>query len=414
MLNLYRILINFIFLSAPIILIIRILNKKEDIKRFKEKLGFHSKIRPLGKLIWFHASSVGELMSIIPLIEKFENYKNIKTILITTNTLSSSKIILKKKLKKTIHQFLPIDTSFLSNSFLKYWKPDLAIFVESEIWPNFLFNIKKKNIPLILLNGRFTSKSFNRWKKIPIFTKKILNNFDMCFIQNNESKRFLQYFNIKSIKDYGNLKFTKSKLKPAIKNIKILSKIFKNKKIWCASSTHDNEEELIGKVHISLKKNIKNLITIIIPRHINRVEAIYEKLKLMNLKIQLHSKKSKQKNYDIYLVDVYGETENFYRLSNIVFLGGSLIKHGGQNPIEPARQGCKIFHGPNIQNFREIYDFLKRLRISRKINNSSQFKKILLNKNNYLPKKINKHKYLLNSIGNNILNKTFFEIKKFL
>ena len=193
MLYLYRIIINFVFLLSPIVLVARILNKKEHKYRFKEKLGSIVIKRKPGKLIWFHASSVGELLSIIPLIEKLEKIQQIKTILVTTNTLSSSRVFKKKKyLNKTIHQFLPIDTNNLSLKFLNYWKPSIAIFVESEIWPNFIFNIKKFNIPLLLINGRFTQKTFKSWKKIPLFAEKIFKKFDLCLVQNKESKKFLK------------------------------------------------------------------------------------------------------------------------------------------------------------------------------------------------------------------------------
>ena len=416
MLYLYRIIINFVFLLSPIVLVARIFNKKEHKYRFKEKLGSIVIKRKPGKLIWFHASSVGELLSIIPLIEKLEKIQQIKTILVTTNTLSSSRVFKKKKyLNKTIHQFLPIDTNNLSLKFLNYWKPSIAIFVESEIWPNFIFNIKKFNIPLLLINGRFTQKTFKSWKKIPLFAEKIFKKFDLCLVQNKESKKFLKYFKAKKIKEHGNLKFSKSNHKAYKTNKKELSNLFRGKKIWCASSTHDNEEIICAEVHNKLKVKIKNLVTIIIPRHINRIDTIINQIKLKNLNVAIHSKKNfNYKKTDIYLVDTYGEVEKFYDISEFVFLGGSLINHGGQNPIEPSRYGCKIFHGPHIQNFREVYSFLHKLKISKKIKNGADLYKSILQKNDNLLRK----KFILNNkldiIGKKILSETFLEIKSFI
>ena len=414
MISIYRILINIVFFLSPIIILIRILNKKEDKIRFKEKLCFISKKRPKGKLVWFHASSVGKVLSIIPIIEKLEKKKNINKILITTNTLSSSKVILERKnLKKIIHQFLPIDTNSLSRKFLNHWKPDIAIFVESEIWPNFIFNIKDLEIPLLLINGRFTKKTFSSWKKIPNSAINVFNKFDLCFIQNQESKKFLKYFKVKKVLDFGNLKYSTSSNK-IIESKKNFRKIFFNNKIWCASSTHFNEEEICGQVHIHLKKEINNLITIIIPRHINRIPKIIEKLKAMNLSIHRHSDNLiKKDKIDIYLVDVYGATLNFYEIAQTIFLGGSLIPHGGQNPLEPARLGCKIFHGPNIQNFKEVYKLLNSLNISESIKNKSRLIK-KINTNLKKPFKKNKNKKKLETIGKKILDTTFVEINKFL
>ena len=415
MLVLYRFLINLTCLFAPIILWIRIFKQKEDKKRFTEKLCIIKKKRPNGKLVWFHASSVGELLSIIPLAEKIKKKHDIKTILFTTNTLSSSKILHEKKdFKKTIHQFLPIDTNKFAKTFLDHWNPDLAFFVESEIWPNFILNIKKKNIPLILLNGRITFKTYQNWKKIPSFAKQIFNKFDICLAQNKETKKYLKYFNANKIKNLGNLKFSKPKFfSPVKQNKKIKNLLSKN--IWCASSTHFNEEELCAQVHIKLKKKIKNLITIIIPRHIHRTDEIIEKLNHMNLKVHKHSSAHKfEKNKDIYFVDSYGETLNFYNISKIVFLGGSFINHGGQNPIEPARLGCKILHGPYIHNFREVYKYLNSVGISNKAKNIKDLTKYLIQELKKNKKKNYKFTRQIDYIGQQILNRTFFEIQKYL
>ncbi len=378
MLQIYRFLINLTILFSPLIILIRVLKKKENILRVKEKFSIISKKRNKGKLIWFHGSSVGEILSIIPLVEKLEKDKSISTILITSSTLSSSKVLLNLKLKKTIHQFFPIDSNFLTNKFLEYWNPASAVFVESEIWPNMIINIKKKSIPLILLNARITARSYKKWKKISNISKFLFESFDICFTQNKETQKYLKYLGVKKIKFLGNLKFSEIE---SIKNFSLnknLIKFFKSKRIWCASSTHDSEETICIQSHKKLKKNYKNLVSIIIPRHVQRVEKITKEIQNEGLKVHLHSSKKKIKNdVEIYLVDTYGETKSFFKICNTVFLGGSLIKHGGQNPLEPVRFGCKVIHGPYVNNFLEIYDLLNKNNLSSKVNNLNQLIKLL-------------------------------------
>ena len=210
MFYLYRILINIIFFFSPFIIFYRIIKGKENPKRFHEKLGFFTKKRNKGKLIWFHGASVGEIQSIIPLIERFEKNKEIKQILITSNTVSSSLIIKNLRLKKTIHQFFPIDCNFISQKFLNYWCPSKAFFIDSEIWPVTISNLYKRNTPIFLLNGRITKKSFNRWKIFSSFAKLIFSKFNLCLSSNTETKKYLKKLGAKNIKIIGNLKFSHS------------------------------------------------------------------------------------------------------------------------------------------------------------------------------------------------------------
>jgi 3-deoxy-D-manno-octulosonic-acid transferase len=288
----YRILTNLILIFSPIIILIRLLKRKEDPVRFKEKFGFYSKNKINGKLIWIHGASVGELLSVVPLVEKLENNKNIKQILVTSNTLSSSKILLNLKLKKTIHQFFPIDTNYHTQKFLDYWKPSVAIFVDSEIWPNMLRNVKKKQASLILLNARITKKSFSRWKKFPISAKKVFQEFDMCLSSSIKTTQYLRWLGAKNIKLIGNLKFSQSE-KDENNISKPLKKFFLSKKIWCASSTHNKEELICANIHKNLKKKQKKILTIIIPRHIERTQKIINQIKNLKLKIHLHNSNNK-------------------------------------------------------------------------------------------------------------------------
>ena len=254
MLIIYRLILNLIFLLSPLIVIYRLLKKKEDIKRFKEKFCFFSQKKNIENLIWFHGASVGEIKSIIPLIEKLEHNKRIKKILITSNTLSSSKIISQYKFKKTFHQFFPIDTNFLSKKFIDYWKPSNVFFIDSEIWPNTINNLKKRDIPIILLNGRITKKSFNRWKLIISFAKNIFSKFSLCLSSSVESKNRLKNLGASKVKLIGNLKFSQYEKEKDLTSHN-LKKFLRSKKAWCASSTHEAEEIFCGIVHSKLKKN---------------------------------------------------------------------------------------------------------------------------------------------------------------
>ena len=403
----YQLIVSLLIIFSPLIILIRVIKNKEDKIRFKEKFCFFSKKRVQGKLIWFHGSSVGEIMSMVPIINEYEKKKSINTILITSSTLSSSKILHKLKFKKVVHQFYPIDHIIFSKKFLNYWKPNKAIFLESEIWPSMFKTLKKKNIPLILLNARITPKTYNRWSKLGKFSSSIFNLIDVAYPQNNETKKFLKKLNVKHINQIGNLKFIENNKLINKRIEKNFIKFFNKYKTFVAASTHNTEEVFVAKSHLILKKIYKNLITIIIPRHVHRKGQIINQLQQLNLKVVTHSSNDKNlKNIDIYLVDTFGDSKNFYQITNTVFLGGSIINHGGQNPLEPARFGARILHGPNTDNFKEVYAYLRSLEISQRIKNPSELaKKIIFKKN---MKKVSKINYL----GKIILKRTIKELNK--
>ena len=399
----------------------RKLRKKEDFIRYKEKLSKINIARDNGFLIWFHVASIGEAMSILPLIENCTEEKKIDKILLTSITLSSGKTLEKRfnQNTKVIHQFLPLDIPILTNKFLEHWRPNLSVFIDSEIWPNLILQISKKKIPLLLVNARITKKSFKRWKLLINFAKKIFEKFDLCIASNKESENFLKILGAKNIENYGNLKFsnTKTNLNNALDPL-FLSKI-KNRKIWCAASTHPTEEILCAKSHLKIKKNYSNILTIIIPRHINRVKRINTDLSNLNLKVAFYSKPNQMDtNTDILLVDSYGEALKFYNISKYVFVGKSLVESlvmdSGQNPIEPARLGCKIFHGPNVSNFVEIYEYLKTLGITKEINNSDELSLSLVEEFKEDKAKNDKIGEKIQNYGQNIFNSVIIELKKYI
>ena len=402
---LYQIILSLLVLISPILIIFRIYKGKEDKIRFREKFSIPSKKRTIGKLIWFHGASVGEILSIIPLIENYEKDKLINQILVTSSTLSSSKVLKKFKFKKTVHQFYPIDHFFFTKRFLEYWKPNLAIFIDSEIWPNMFKKLEEKKISLILLNARITKKTFLRWQSLKNVSQKVFNKISIAYPQNLETKYFLKKLKVKKIKTIGNLKF-------AEQDNEIMNKLnfrFKSKKIWVASSTHSDEEIFCGKTHIELKKKIKNLLTILIPRHIHRVQEIKSELENLRLNVTNHSSNTKNlKNIDIYIVDTFGETKQFHKVGTSVFIGGSIINRGGQNPLEAARYGARILHGPNVDNFKDVYKSLSNLKISKKITTPRELaSSIIFKRNKKLGDKIKK-------IGVKILKETINDLDKLI
>ncbi len=417
----YKLFTYLFYPFAPIYLYLRKIRKKEDPIRYKEKLSKINIPRGEGTLIWFHVASVGEAMSILPLVEGCIQESKINKILLTSITLSSGKILEKRyeQNSKVDHQFLPLDLDFFTNKFLNHWKPNLSVFIDSEVWPNLILNINKKKIPLLLVNARITKKSFVRWRVIINFAKKIFEKFDLCIASNKESEGFLKILGAKNIKNYGNLKFSNLKTDSNKKlDQNFLNKIEK-RKIWCAASTHPTEETLCAKAHLKIKENYSNVLTIIIPRHIDRIKKISEDLSRLNLKtVQSSEYHLIDDKTDIVLVNSYGETSKFYNISKYVFLGKSLIKSlindSGQNPIEPARLGCKILHGPYVSNFAEIYEYFRKMGITKEVNNFNELSLSLVEefkddkaKNQEIAKKIENY-------GQNILNNMIIELKKYI
>ena len=407
----YNILANLAILISPVIIIYRIFKGKEDTKRVWEKFCIYSQ-KKNNKNIWIHAASVGELMSVVPIIKKLEKNKKIKNILLSTSTTSSAKIFKKLRLKKTSHVYFPLDNNYIVKKFIKYWQPELAIFIDSEIWPNMFNNLKLSNIPIIIMNARITERSFNKWQIFPNFANQVFEKISLALPQNLETLKYLKLLKVKNIKMAGNLKYfgQKNNQDHVTKSLK---NKFRNFKVWCAASTHNDEEILIGKLHKRLKKTEKKLITIIIPRHINRTNEIIDALNNLDLNCITHSSNQKiQQDTDIYLVDSYGESSAFYSLTNVSFVGGSIINHGGQNPLEPARLGNYIINGPNVKNFKEIYAFLNNLKMSSSTSNILTIENIILKK--LKMKAPNKNIKKIIKIGNDILEKNLFYINKYL
>ncbi len=282
----------------------------------------------------------------------------------------------------------------------------------------FYFKYKKKGIPLILINGRITKKTFNRWKILRTFSNKVFRSFDLCLPSSKESENNLANLNAKNIKYFGNLKFISNnteKQKLNDSTIQFLSK----KKVWCAASTHKQEETFCLKAHQLIKKVHKNVITVIIPRHIGRINNIFKECKDLNLSTQIINQNEKiREDCEILLVNSYGVLQQYYNYCKSVFVGKSLIKKfhlvGGQNPIEAAVEGCKIYHGPYIYNFQEIYNFLKTNGISEKIYDIPTLSSKII-QDLFVEKKVDVNNIKkINDYGQSILEKTALEISNLI
>ena len=419
----YKSLTSIFYPLLLLIIYFRKFVKKEDKERFKEKI-FSSHFNPKKEngtfLIWIHGASIGEITSIIPLVKELKNLRKEINFLITTTTMSSG-ILIEKYFsadKQIIHRYFPVDTPHLSRKFINSWMPNLVCFVDSEIWPNFINEIKKNKIPLILVNGRITEKTFKRWKIIRGFAEKIFSSFDICLASNKRSMIHLQNFKAKNVKYFGNLKFITNTNSSS--NLKDVNKFFLDKhKVWCAASTHNYEEEFCVNAHLEIKKVHKDVITIIIPRHINRIDKIHKKLKKFNIKIQiLNDNDVINSDTEILLINSFGKLTQYFKYCKSVFIGKSILKKlisvGGQNPIEAAKFGCKIYHGPYVSNFDEVYEFLNNINVAEKIEN---FKEISLKITNDLnsPKIMNEDNIKkIDNYGKEILKKTVAEFSKII
>ena len=356
-LRFYRTLTN---VGAPIIS--AYLNKrrragKEDPIRFGERLGNPGKPRPSGPLVWLHGASVGEGVSLLPLVERLlaENVN----VLITTGSVTSAKLMEKRLPEGAIHQYVPVDRLPYVQTFLAHWQPNLAVWCESEFWPNLICETVDGGgrAPLILVNGRVSSKSFRNWQKAHGFISGLLGRFDLCMGQTTEDAARLGRLGAKKTACHGNLKFAAPPLPADETQLAELKGAIGTRPVWLAASTHAGEEVLIGRVHTELKKRYPALLTIIAPRHPDRGPTIAADLRCSGHEVSERSKAHPLLGEtDIYLADTMGELGLFYRLTQAVFMGKSLLARGGQNPLEPACLGCAIVHGPYMDNFVEMAD----------------------------------------------------------
>lgn len=358
MLKIYQIIT---VLAAPLIRLYLFKRKtkgKEDKARFKERLGYASQQRQTGHLVWVHAASAGESISVLPLIEKISTAYPNSNFLITTGTVNSAKVVANMLPKRTAHQYVPVDILPCVRRFLNYWRPDIALFVESEIWPN-LITQTAKYCPLFMVNGRVSKKSFENWQKYGNFSQQVFSSFTKCFVQSDGDANYIKALGAVDVKNVGNIKYDAQPLPYDAQKMEELNTMIKGRKLWLAASTHkehgEAEEVMAAEIHKEIKKQYPDLLTIIAPRHPARKSEILSELVPLGVNVAVRSDGQKiMPKTDIYLADTMGELGLFYRLANVVFIGGSLVARGGHNPLEPARLGCSIIVGKYTFNFTEI------------------------------------------------------------
>lgn len=354
-------------------------NGKEDVKRFNERIGRPHLKRPEGKLVWLHGASVGESVSMLPLIQRIlETYPDAHVI-VTTGTVTSADVMNKRLPERAFHQFIPIDNPIFTTRFVKYWHPDVALWFESEFWPAMLSSIRRKNIPLILINGRISNKTFKRWQQFDFISKELLSCFTLCLGQSEEDAYRLRVLGARESLCLGNLKYAGLPLPIDQKAKTEMQQQISGRPVWLASSTHDDEEVRIAKIHKRLAEKIPGLLTIISPRHPQRGEEINRKISDLGLTTALRSNEQRiSETTDIYIADTIGEMGLWYDLANIVFIGGSLIPHGGQNFIEPSRVRDAVIVGPYMHNFTDAINRAKKADAVMQISDTAELEELVL------------------------------------
>ncbi len=339
---------------APLLLKRRERQGKEDALRLGERSGIASRPRPPGQLVWLHGASVGEAIALLPLIEALRA-RNMQIVL-TTGTVTSAGLMQTRLPQDAIHQFVPLDVPQFVRRFLDHWQPDLALFAESELWPNCVMETARRKIPLALVNARLSERSSRRWKKLPATIGSLLGHIDVTLAQTQEDAARFAELGARKVGVPGNLKYDVPALPCDQLELSDLKVRVGARPVWVAASTHEGEEEIAMAAHTRLTQHWPNLLTIIVPRHPERGASIASLAAAQDLNVCLRSRKEKFSSSGcIYVADTIGELGLFYRVANIVFVGRSLIRHGGQNPIEPAKLGAAILHGPHIANFGDVY-----------------------------------------------------------
>ncbi|MBT3359591.1 MAG: 3-deoxy-D-manno-octulosonic acid transferase [Rhodospirillales bacterium] len=328
---------------------------KEDPARFGERLGVAGRDRPDGPLAWIHGASVGEAISLLPLIERMQHDHPSLRVLLTTGTVTSANLMAKRLGGGAIHQFIPVDRLAYVKAFLDHWKPDLVLWAESDFWPNLVGETSRRGTPMVLLNGRISDRSFARWRRYPGTIKALLGCFALCLGQSKTDAKRLEELSAAGAKYLGNLKYAAPPLPADPGELETLESACAGRRVWVAASTHAGEEQICGQIHGQLKTEITGLLSIIVPRHPHRGSAIAQDLRDTGLQVALRSAGGEiGPDTDVYVADTIGELGIFYSLAEIAFIGKSLVPMGGQNPLEAACLERAVVFGPHMTNFREV------------------------------------------------------------
>jgi 3-deoxy-D-manno-octulosonic-acid transferase len=359
----YRLATSLARPAAPLLLGWRQRSGKEDAVRRPERLGCASSKRPPGRLVWFHAASVGETLAVLPLISALAAERPTLSFLLTTGTVTSAELARQRIGPRTLHQYAPLDVPQYVHGFLEHWQPDLAVFAESEIWPNLILESAARGIPLALINARMTKRSFRRWRRLPGLAQPLFGRFALVLAQNEGLARRFSTLGAPCTMAVGNLKVDAPAPPVDANALERLRPAFAGRPLLMAASTHDGEDQVVAEAHCALAQSLPDLCTIIAPRHPERGGAIAQMLKERGLNVTRRSLGIlPDRTSEAYVADTIGELGTLYKLAPVAFIGGSLVNRGGQNPIEAVRQGAVVLTGPHWQNFGDAYDALIRNR----------------------------------------------------
>lgn len=340
------------------LLLIRRKRGKEDSRRMPERKGIASLPRPDGVLIWLHGASVGEIISLLPIAEHFTAAG--VQVLVTSGTVTSAEVAKRRLPSGVLHQYLPLDLPAYVDRFLAHWRPDIGVFAESELWPNLIHAAHDAGTHLVIVNARMSERSFRHWQRLPSFITSMLSRFELVLAQSSEDSARLRALGASRAPVIGNLKYDAPPPPADPADLAALAQAIGSRPVFVAASTHAGEEEQIAKAHRLASASVKSLLTILIPRHPERGDAVAQMLASSGLTVARRQTGAlPDSTTDIYIADTIGELGLFYRLSKLAYLGGSLVPHGGQNPIEAAKLGNGILHGPHIHNFTEVYGILQ-------------------------------------------------------
>jgi 3-deoxy-D-manno-octulosonic-acid transferase len=332
----------------------RLSRGKEHPERLPERLGRASVARPNGPLVWVHGASVGEMLAAVSLIKRLRDQGF--AVLVTSGTVTSAALAEQRLPDGVLHQFVPLDAPRFVQRFLDHWRPGLALFVESDLWPNLICSCAARKIPMIVINGRLSERSFSRWRRVPGVIAALLNCFDLCLAQSPADAERYAKLGAPRVSATGNLKLDLPAPPVEEAALRRLKDIVGKRPALIAASTHPGEEEAVIGAHRRLRAKFPTLLSIIAPRHPARGASIGEIAKAAGLSVALRSRRAQpMPDIGIYVADTLGELGLMYRLAPVAFMGGSLARHGGQNPIEAVRLGASIMHGPHVWNFADIY-----------------------------------------------------------
>jgi 3-deoxy-D-manno-octulosonic-acid transferase len=352
----------------------RMAHGKEDRDRFSERQGYASRARPPGPLVWIHAASNGEAVSMLSLIDRLLVERPGLSVLVTTGTVTSARLLAHRlPADRSWHQYVPVDRPAYVRRFLDHWRPDLALWVNSELWPNLISETDRYGIPLLLLNGRMSSRSFKGWQRVPGLIGPLLASFELCLAQDEAQAERFRALGAAAAVTVGDLKTAAAPLPFVESDLARIAAAAEDRPLWLAASTHEGEEEAAAEVHRALMRERPGLLTIIAPRHPARADAIAAMLTQRGLNLARRSQHEPiQSTTDVYLADTLGELGLFYRLAGIAFIGGSLTPKGGHNPLEAAMLDCALLHGPDMSNCATIAALLAAAGATVKISNAGE------------------------------------------